>query len=909
MERPQQIIPVDQLVTIKYQAVGRCNNYAVLTNIMCPKECKIVGQLLVDHPLSYVLTATADVPAQFWKSVKLVVNTNETIRFMMDRKEITYTIDMFCATLKLPVETPNHPFIAPVTLKFIQPFLKIVGYQGMVNKVSAFYTNNLAQPWQTMFKVFNRCFTSRTSSHDQTKINILQIFHVVINCVHVDYAELYYEWRIFTPNSKRFSRRKMSLCIADLMQKFDSIPKRLEEDYHSIKDDVSLVSCDDRERDEIDEATLLSLALHKTAKIAEEQENVAKVQEKLLEKDVEKIVEGEDEESYASKFADYVFLNDEEDFGTRLDPRSHKENPETIDDDEEEKKDDKKDDDNDDDDNNDHDDHALVRNKVTGSLEELTATVSPTPDTTSQDQNNAKCISSKYKHIPRALHKICRRQGFMIKQMVKKYVTNKEFQNINERVDKVLHEIIPQISSRATNDLIEDKLKRVMADTVIQERYSLQAEVPALISKEFDDHAPNIIKEIFKTHMKNNAITIHPTTSISTASTISTDLQQQLYLKMKRNLQDEADDPELDDAFRKRDHDDHQEDDAPLEGEKRAKIQKMSRGLKSARDEVILEDETPELIEEFQNVDKHVPTIYDHERMEATSRDMMSNQFRDAEEYAYHLEQTKNYMENQIYGNSKERNYVLSLHKIHAIPYPEEDLEEKMNRWVRKEFKTFNEEARLLIQHCKDSWHKRMYKLNQRKVRDNPKEYFSNHMIVEVVRVTTDQQHGLDYMEQIIVMRKKDKSDSFSEADFKYPNKNDIEDMYYLCLNKKVNYRENKLLNSLITFIRTHDPYSIIDKPTTGLIYLNIKEEKRVMYLVEIIKFCVATLERVLKEVKPKIFETEFLKKAHLLGRLDLDIMKTYEREITKRLRHREQMRRWESFMNRIPILPMMRCQ
>ncbi|GKD52884.1 hypothetical protein Tco_1286271, partial [Tanacetum coccineum] len=33
------------------------------------------------------------------------------------------------------------------------------------------------------------------------------------------------------------------------------------------------------------------------------------------------------------------------------------------------------------------------------------------------------------------------------------------------------------------------------------------------------------------------------------------------------------------------------------------------------------------------------------------------------------------------------------------------------------------------------------------------------------------------------------------------------------------------------------------------------------MYLVEIVKFCDATLERVLKEVKLKIFETEFWKK------------------------------------------------
>ncbi|GJS95956.1 hypothetical protein Tco_0802924, partial [Tanacetum coccineum] len=63
----------DQLVTSKYQSIGRFNNYAVLPNISCLKECNIVGKLLVDHPLSYALTATTDVVAvylqQFWKTV------------------------------------------------------------------------------------------------------------------------------------------------------------------------------------------------------------------------------------------------------------------------------------------------------------------------------------------------------------------------------------------------------------------------------------------------------------------------------------------------------------------------------------------------------------------------------------------------------------------------------------------------------------------------------------------------------------------------------------------------------------------------------------------------------------------------------------------------------------------------
>ncbi|GJY36444.1 hypothetical protein Tco_0421822 [Tanacetum coccineum] len=318
-----------------------------------------------------------------------------------------------------------------------------------------------------------------------------------------------------------------------------------------------------------------------------------------------------------------------------------------------------------------------------------------------------------------------------------------------------------------------------------------------------------------------------PTLIAQTASTATTtfDLQQQLYLKMKTDLQSQVVDPELwdvlraklekysasagpyrTDSFRKRDHDDHQGDDAPPKEEKSAKRKKTSKSSKSAsgssskqstkkpaskqqpqqqdweawvdtpvvdEDKVIPEDETLELINEFQNIDKRVPTIFDHERMEATLKDMLSNQFKDVEKYAYHLGQSQNYIENQIVWESR---------------------------------------------------------------------------IVEVVRITNEQQHVLDFMEQIIMMRENDKPSSFSKADFKNLNKNDIEDMYYICLDKK-------------------------------------------------------------KEVKMKIFETEFMKKIPLLGSLDLKIMKAYDREITKRLKHREQIRRWESFVNGRPILSTMKRQ
>ncbi|GJW72918.1 retrovirus-related pol polyprotein from transposon TNT 1-94 [Tanacetum coccineum] len=102
---------------------------------------------------------------------------------------------------------------------------------------------------------------------------------------------------------------------------------------------------DDRERESIAEATLLSLSLHKTALAAEAQENVAKVHEKLDEEEIEKMVEDdEDEESYASEFADSVLNDDVDDFGTRIEPGSHKKNLENVNDDDVEIKKEKKDD-------------------------------------------------------------------------------------------------------------------------------------------------------------------------------------------------------------------------------------------------------------------------------------------------------------------------------------------------------------------------------------------------------------------------------------------------------------------------------------------------------------------------------------------------------------------------------------
>ncbi|GJR09214.1 hypothetical protein Tco_0791866 [Tanacetum coccineum] len=174
------------------------------------QNSRLWGQILLDHPLSYALTATADVPAvylqKFWKTVSKVHDTKDTIKFKLDRQEIVYTVDMFCDTLHLPVETPEKPLIAPVNIKVIESFMQKVGYQGIVNKVSAFNMKFLAQPWQTMFK----------------------LFHVVVNRTHVDYAALLW-WDfincVFQKKDVIQYPRFSKLIIADLVKKFPSIPQ------------------------------------------------------------------------------------------------------------------------------------------------------------------------------------------------------------------------------------------------------------------------------------------------------------------------------------------------------------------------------------------------------------------------------------------------------------------------------------------------------------------------------------------------------------------------------------------------------------------------------------------------------------------------------------------------------------
>ncbi|GKD81151.1 hypothetical protein Tco_1347990, partial [Tanacetum coccineum] len=373
-------------------------------------------------------------------TVSKVPSPEDTIKFMLNTQEFIYTMDMFRDILHLPVETLDNPFVAPVNIETIEAFMK---------------------------KVFNRCLTTRTSGHDHIKINILQLFHAVINRTNVDYAALL--WWDFMNN----------------------IPQRIKEDYHSIKDDIPLVSVytteDVRVRGMLNPDAFLTEEIRATNDF-KKYETITIRQQKVVEEN-----------------------KDDDDSEDRLKPGSHKNNLKNVDDDD--------------------------------------------------DKNDEKVDEEE----GGALRKIC--QGYMIQNMERKCVTTKQFWKTHKQVNQVLHLGVSQLAEKATEELIENNLKPCIIATIIEDRDAF----------------------------------LHPSTTTSIETISLANLQQQLYFKMKRSLQDQANDTALWEVLKHKfeksstpntscredeihsHHDDHQEDDAPPEGEKRVKRHKASKSPKSAR--------------------------------------------------------------------------------------------------------------------------------------------------------------------------------------------------------------------------------------------------------------------------------------------------------------------------------------
>nr|GFA16192.1 hypothetical protein [Tanacetum cinerariifolium] len=361
---------------------------------------------------------------QFWKTVHKVPDTEDIILFKLDNQEIIYTVDMSHDSLQLPVETIENPFVAPVNIEIIKSFIYTVGYQGVVDK------------WDFMNYVFK-------------KKGVIQY--------------------------PRFTK----LIITDVMKKYPSIPQILDENYHSIKDDILLEirATDDYKEYEmvfvnvdvlINQSQLVvstqgmhrstprayrtptlttknsqgkkrkqsageTSSLRQSLKVTIRQKKQTTtlipppIQEKLADEEIEKMVKGEeDEESYASMFVNSMLNDDDDDddSSTKIEPGSHKENLEVVDDDD--------------------DDVNVIEKK--------------------DDEKNDEGVE--------------------------------KIDKIREVLDHC-NNVVSKMTFAKTNDMIKEEMPRLVNLAVNNDREIVPTNIPELISKEFVTHGPKMIEEIF----------------------------------------------------------------------------------------------------------------------------------------------------------------------------------------------------------------------------------------------------------------------------------------------------------------------------------------------------------------------------------------------------------------------------
>ncbi|GJR45655.1 hypothetical protein Tco_1313758 [Tanacetum coccineum] len=222
------------------------NKKVDLEHVQCPPESKILTNIIKNHPLRFSIAASSSVPwiymAQFWHTLK-EDRSKYRLRFMLDKKELTLTLDDFRQIFHLPQATANNhnAFVPPPSFSDMVPFYKqVLGFTMELKTQSNFKTTGLLQPWQTLCKIFSKCLTTRVTGWDQPPLQIMQMLYCFVNNIHVDYAELLWEglyYSLHHPTSSIPYPRFTKIIVNHYMTIFPDISRRARDMYHNLQDD------------------------------------------------------------------------------------------------------------------------------------------------------------------------------------------------------------------------------------------------------------------------------------------------------------------------------------------------------------------------------------------------------------------------------------------------------------------------------------------------------------------------------------------------------------------------------------------------------------------------------------------------------------------------------------------------
>ncbi|GJR87998.1 hypothetical protein Tco_0212009, partial [Tanacetum coccineum] len=512
-------------------------------------------------------------------------------------------------------------------------YINNLGFTLELRSPSNFKTTGLVQPWQTLCKMFSRCLTTRVTGYDQPPLQIMQMLYCFVNNIHVDYADLLWEgfhYSLEHPTTLIPYSRFTKLIVSHYMISFPEISRRARDKYHNLENDEMVksvfnlgmnkvgvdvpttqsqltmstqgthrttsaprtpnpdVAKGKSTTDEADDIILqytiqLSLAEQKSHEEIENKQNEDKVKEHLMVEEIEKLVEGTENVEENEVDSSILRQNDNQNDTAgddyelrRKEKEKHVEEsrntPSTttirsprI--------------------------HSTLISLDTEKLQELMVN-DPPPSSSTPSSSTPKPKFSASQHI------------------LTLFMPRKKFHELSHHLQDVMEESLPKMVDTRVKELTKTQVPiyvahglimerqqsqadvaKMIADAVQKERENLWANISSQINNAISNHIPFQVDSSVRNYMLGHILHVHLTQA---SPTFAQEQKYQLYLTMKDNPQLQQDDlpiwlalkykferlhvsdtPCRPSAVRTRDQDDPH-DDAHPEGENSAKRQKTT---------------------------------------------------------------------------------------------------------------------------------------------------------------------------------------------------------------------------------------------------------------------------------------------------------------------------------------------
>ncbi|GKB05673.1 retrovirus-related pol polyprotein from transposon TNT 1-94, partial [Tanacetum coccineum] len=552
------------------------NKKVDLEYVQCPPESKILTNIIKNHPLRFSIAASSSVTwiymAHFWHTLK-EAGSKYRLTFMLDKKEFSLTLDDFRTIFYLPQANANNHdrFVPPPSFLNMVPFFKQqLGFTMELKTSSSFKTTGILQPYQTLCKIFSKYLTTRVTGWDQTPLQIMQmitqitaplsgfivVFGLECSSTPSQLTELPRN-AIGQPSAPKVNYPKMDTA-SQVLQTINFIHFCLPEKIPHLTPPAPVPTVDKADEMILQDTLQVSLAEHKSREEKEARENVELVNEHLASVEIEKMVEGPENESPEVEITNdkEVEITNDKEVEITNDEEIVKEYKSTpfptpirsprI--------------------------HTHLVSLDTEKLQELTVTDTKTTPSSSLPSTNLsttkrllslfKAKPARFKRYKNFFQEVQGRYGYLFEHLKARFLSRKSFDTLADHLQEVMVESLPTMVDTLIKDQVKkqvpeqvrdqvpvyvaeglilerqktkEEMERKIAKAILQERGNIQAKISSQIQKAIDNNIPSQIDASVRSYMSGHILHVHPAQS---QTPFVPEQQYQLYLSMK-------DDPQL----------------------------------------------------------------------------------------------------------------------------------------------------------------------------------------------------------------------------------------------------------------------------------------------------------------------------------------------------------------------------